>query len=250
MAAMAEPGKPPLDGPVGIGDQSGAVMAAFSILAGLYARDKIGVGQKIEVSGLGSFFWIQHLTSGVSLMSGSVVPRKNRSAAENPLWNYYCCRDGKWLMLNMLQQDRYWEHFCFVMGIPDIATDVRFNTSAKRAENCIVLVQMLDGIFGSKDRADWKKTFDAAGGFIYTYINSIEDSFKDVQLLANNYITSIEHPTYGNVKIIGVPINFSKTPAQVNRPAPQLGEHTEEILLEVGGYSWEEIASLRDNGAI
>jgi crotonobetainyl-CoA:carnitine CoA-transferase CaiB-like acyl-CoA transferase len=119
-----------------------------------------------------------------------------------------------------------------------------------RGKNAEELIATLDKIFASKPREEWIQLLKTGGDFIYTVINTINDLPEDQQMLANDYIVDYDHPGWGPTKIVGSPITLSKTPANPKAPAPEFGEHTEQILIDMLGYSWEDIASLREEEVI
>ncbi len=247
MTAAGEPDMPPLNITGGIADQMGAIMLAYGVLAALIARDKHGVGQEVDTSHLGSMTALQGLNVACMTILGREFQRMPRAAAPSPLWNHYQCGDGKWICLAMAQQDRYWTNFCKVLGIEQVLRDPRFETMAKRAENAQHLVPILDKAFASKPRDYWMKAFKESGGdFIYTVVNGIADLPNDPQMIANEYIVDYDHPHWGKTKVVGVPARLSKTPGDPKAPAPEFGEHTELILTELLGYSWEDVARLKE----
>lgn len=193
---------------------------------------------------------LQGLNVACMTILGREFKRMPRAAAPSPLWNHYQCGDGKWICLAMAQQDRYWTDFCKVLGISEISTDPRFNTMQKRAENAKELVPILDKVFASKPRDYWMKAFKDGGDFIYTVVNNIADLPHDPQMIANEYVVDYDHPTWGKTKIVGVPVRLSKTPGNPKAPAPEFGEHTEMILTELLGYSWEDVARFREGEVI
>jgi crotonobetainyl-CoA:carnitine CoA-transferase CaiB-like acyl-CoA transferase len=212
----------------------------------LIARDKYGVGQQVDSSHLGSMTALQGLNVSCKTILGKEFKRMPRVAAPSPLWNHYQCGDGKWICLAMAQQDRYWKDFCKVLGIVEIATDSRFDTMAKRAENAKDLVPILDKAFASKPRDYWMQALKKGGDFIYTVVNSIDDLTRDEQMLENEYIVDYDHPRIGKTKLVGFPLRLSETPADPRGAAPEFGEHTEVILTELLGYSWEDVGRLRE----
>ena len=250
MLAAGEPEHPPLAIAGGIADQMGAVMLAYGVLAALLAREKTGRGQEVDASHLGSMAWLQGLSLSAKLMLGFALPRMPRAQAVNPLWNHYRCADDKWLALSMLQPDRYWAKLCEVLGIPHAATDERFATMGPRAANAAACVALLDETFAKRPRAEWIGLLTPSGDFIVSIVNSVDDLPDDPQVRANDYVTSFEHPAFGPTRVVGMPIRLSETPGSVRLPAPEFGQHTEEILLDVLGYSWDDIARLRDADVI
>lgn len=217
----------------------------MGVLAAIIARDKTGRGQEIDVSLLGSMCWLQQLTITLAInVTNRIEPRK-REDQGNPLWNYYCCSDGCWIILAMLQSDRYWADFCRAIGRPDLVEDTRCTNMITRSKHCSDLVAEFDRVFATKTRLEWMQILKEKGDFIFGPINDIYDLVEDPQVLANNYITDFNHPACGPVKVVGPPFHFSDTPATIRLPAPEFGQHTEEVLMELGEYTWEEIEKLR-----
>lgn len=246
MTAAGEPDMDPLAITGGIADQMGAIMLSYGILAALIARDKYGVGQQVDSSHLGSMTALQGLNVSCKAILGKEFRRMPRAAAPSPLWNHYKCSDDKWICLAMAQQDRYWKDFCNVLGVPEVAIDSRFDTMAKRAEHASQLVPILDKVFITKPRDYWMKAFKEGGDFIYTVVNSIDDLMRDEQMLQNDYIVDYDHPRIGKTKLVGFPLRLSATPADPRGAAPEFGEHTELLLTELLGYSWEDVGRFRE----
>jgi crotonobetainyl-CoA:carnitine CoA-transferase CaiB-like acyl-CoA transferase len=250
MFAAGEPDMPPQAIGGGVADQMGAVLLAYGVLAAVVARERYGMGQVVDASHLGSMSFLQGLSLTSRLINGAAFPRVPRARAFNPLWNHYRCGDDQWLALAMLQPDRYWTDFTRALGRPELATDERFATMQTRAGNCEALIQILDSVFASRPRADWLDILRKGGDFIFTIVNSLNDLPQDPQMLANDYIVDFEHPTHGTTQYVGIPVRLSETPGSVRAPAPEHGQHTEEVLQEVLGYDWDRIAELREKKAI
>ncbi len=251
MLAAGEPDMPPLAIAGGVADQMGAIMLAYGVLAALVARERSGVGQEVDASHLGSMMMLQGLSVSARLMMGFALPRTLRSRAGNPLWNHYRCQDDQWLSLGMLQPDRYWADFCRALGRPELATDERFAEMRSRGQNAEAAVALLDEIFASKPRDEWMKILrQGEGDFIFTQVNNVNELPDDPQVQANDYVVDFDHPQHGKTKVLGMPLRLSETPGQVRLPAPELGQHTEEILLDLLGYDWDKIAKLRKDEAI
>ncbi len=250
-AVLGDPGQPRLLLQGGIADEVGAIIASHGILAALLARERLGIGQKIDVSHLGSLIALQGLAIRMRLYLGQEISGvETREKSFNPIWNYYKCKDGKWLALGHNQPDRYWPFVCKALGIKHLEMDPRFENVARREENCEELVSILDEIFMTKPRSEWLTVLRQADNVIYAPIQSPSDLINDPQVLANDYIVDCNHQVLGPVKVVGIPVQFSKTPGVVKCEAPEFGQHTEEVLMEVGGYTLEEITRLREEEVI
>ena len=246
MLAAGEPDMPPCAIAEGIADQIGAITLSHGIMTALLARERFGIGQHVNVSLLGSMAWLQNLSLSSRLMMGMSIPRSSRKKAGNPLWNHYACSDGKWLAMGMLQSDRYWPSLCHALERPDLIDDERFNSLLKRAQNAGECIEILDGLFASKPRDEWLEILQKSGDLIVTQLNSIDELPDDPQITANGYVQSFDHPQHGETKVIGHPVALSETPAEIRLPAPEHGEHTEQVLIDVLGYDWDRITALRE----
>jgi crotonobetainyl-CoA:carnitine CoA-transferase CaiB-like acyl-CoA transferase len=111
------------------------------------------------------------------------------------------------------------------------------------AGDCVAL---LDATFATRPRGEWLDLLRKGGDFIVSVVNSVDQLPDDVQVQANRYVTTFEHPSFGPTRVVGIPVGLSETPGQLRRPAPEFGQHTEEILTEVLGYSWEDVGRLRE----
>jgi crotonobetainyl-CoA:carnitine CoA-transferase CaiB-like acyl-CoA transferase len=136
------------------------------------------------------------------------------------------------------------------MGMEEYIEDPRFATMDDRTQNNTELVEIIDRQFATKTFDEWDKTFREAGDFIYSRVQEIEELQDDPQVIANDYITTFNHPVLGAVKMCNHPVTYSETPAGIFREAPELGQHTEEILIDELGYDWPDIERLKDKGAI
>ena len=234
----------------GIADQMGAIMLAYGVLAALFARERTGIGQEVDASHLGSMMALQGLNVVARTIMGKEFPRNTRANAYNPLWNHYRCADDKWISLAMLQPDRYWKNFCEVVGKPELAEDPRFAEAKVRGRNSAALVAIFDEVFAARPRDEWMRVLKGRGDFIYTIVNSVSDLPDDPQVRANGYVVDYDHPALGNLTLLGMPVKLSATPGEPRGHAPELGEHTELLLTEMLGYSWDDIARLREANVI
>jgi crotonobetainyl-CoA:carnitine CoA-transferase CaiB-like acyl-CoA transferase len=132
---------------------------------------------------------------------------------------------------------------------PDLENDPRFDTEEKRLEKSAELVAIFDDIFMERTRQEWLDIFSEYDLFCCS-VNSFMELEHDPQIIENEYLTDLEHPTLGKIKIPGYPVQFNGNCIQANKAAPELGEHTDEILTEVGRYSRSEIEHFRETGVI
>ncbi len=235
----------------GVSDQMGAIMLCLGILAALVARGEQRIGQKVEASHLSANMWLQGAGMSIALMlgRGRFAPY-DRLNAPNPLVNTYRCKDGRWLQLMHMQADRYWKPLTEALGVPELADDPRFATMDARAQNCEETVRLLDERFAAKTADEWDTILRASGDFIYAKVQRVDELPNDPQVIANDYITTFDHPAIGPVKMCNHPNIYSETPAGIWREAPEIGQHTEEILIDELGYDWNRIQTLREAGAI
>jgi CoA:oxalate CoA-transferase len=245
MFAVGEPDMPPQPIFDGVADQMAGVCLAYGVLAALIARDRCGIGQEVDASLLGSMMWLQNISVSMRLLLGIGVPRLPRAYAANPLWNQYRCSDGRWIALGMMQADRYWPTLCSAIGRPELATDERFANMRVRAGNAGECVRLLDDVFATRPCDVWIRDLRAAGDLLCTPVNSVDDLPDDPQVRANDYIVDVEHPRLGKLAVLGSPVQFGETPARVRSTAPELGQHTDEVLARILGYSAARISDLR-----
>lgn len=248
MFAAVEPGPPTTLTP-GIADQMGAIMAAYAILMALLARERHGIGQEVITSHLGSMIWLQGLALALHLMLQVELPKIPRTKVFNPLWNHYQTKDGKWFMLSMIASDPYWPDLCKVTGLEHLEKDPRFESAEKRSKNAEELISILDEAFATRTRDQWFEVFSTVD-LIVDRVQDYSELIHDPQAWANDYFVEYEHPTIGPTKILGVPIQLTATPGEPRAPAPEFGQHTEEVLLEIGGYTWEDIEKLKNEEVI
>jgi formyl-CoA transferase len=249
MMGIGEADMPPIHLPGAMSDQITGIMLAYSIMVGLFHKERTGVGQEVDVSMLGTMIWVQTNNIIATLLTGKPRQRQVRARATNPLVNHYCCADGRWILLSHFQPDRYWATLCRAMGLDALIDDPRFQTLKTREQNCAEVIAILDKRFAEKTRDEWLGIF-AGEDLVYSPIKDYWEVVNDPQVLENDYITEVDHPALGKLKEIGIPVHLSETPGAIREPAPQLGQHTEEVLVDMLGYSWEDVEVLRDKGVI
>ncbi len=255
MSVTGEPDTPPTRTFAGLADQVSAFQLAFGVMVALFHRQRTGEGQKVDGSLLQSILGSQAFNISSYLMSGtyagSPIPRVSRKLT-SPLWNHYRAKDGRWLMLGMAQIGRYWPHLRDAL---EEATGRQLGPDAlsvdwlrSHANELLALVAEIDSVIAEHPAAYWAQLF-RKHDMIYEIVQDYGEIAKDEQVIANNMLTTLDHPTHGPLKIVAPSVNLSATPGTIRTPAPEFGQHTEDVLLEAG-YTWDEIGALRDSGAI
>ena len=249
MALVTEPGRPPTDAGLGTIDQLGGVMLAFGVVTALLVRERTGIGQEVDASLLGSAISIQSMWFLSYFLAGTSPTKVPREEARNPFINSYRGSDGRWLHIAVPNSTNIWPGFCRALGIEELKEHPDFITHEKRLENHQRLIHILDQIFATAPAKVWVPRLQAEG-VICDLVCTYADVATDPHAWANDYLVEVDHPAAGRIKQVGLPITFSQTPAKVRTGAPFLGQHTEEVLIEVAGYSWDELAELKSQGAI
>jgi formyl-CoA transferase len=238
---------PPYRVGVPIVDITAGMFAASAILAALRARDLTGEGQLVDVSLLDT--QVALLTNvGSNYLVGGAPSRRQGNAHPNIApYQAFRARD-RWFALAAANQ-RQWAALCDAVGRPDLRDDPRFATNEARVANRPALVEALDGAFAARDADEWLADLREAG-LPCGPINDVPDVFAHPQAQARGLAQTVEHPTAGPIRLAGFPYKMSDTPAEVRRPPPLLGQHTDEVLTELLDYSAGEVAVLREGGAI
>lgn len=217
------------------------------ILAALLHKEKTGKGQKIELSLYHTGVWI--LADDIlAALSGSPLPQRDRTRATNPIFNSYRTKDDRWLWLAMLQSDISWADFCRAIGKPELVNDARFKNMETRGLNCRELVKIIDEVIASRTYTEWEKRF-IDNNCIFERVQTPMEVANDPQAIVNNFYADIEIPGVEKGKLLNSPVTFRQNPASIKSAAPEIGQNTEEVLLELG-YSWEDIAGLKEQKVI
>jgi len=235
---------PPISRP-GMMDIVASAHVTSGLLAALYYKQKTGKGQGLELSLYHTAAWTLGLDVQTALF-GYPQPKWDRKRAPNPMYTSYRCKD-RWCMMCHPSQE-YWAPFCKAIDKEEWINNPRYATMESREQHAEELVALLDGILASKTWAEWEKEF-RAHDLIVSGNQTIAEILKDEQAVMNNFYTDIEHPVAGKTRLLNSPVQFSDTPAKITSAAPQIGVHTEEVLL-AAGYTWEDLAKLKEEGVL
>jgi len=264
------------------GDNVAALALALGTMMALFARERTGVGQEVDLSLFNTGIYQLSFDIAAILATGQdpqeweieayqqtlggdeekikrhqeLVAEAEAAAARlgdflrenspNPMGVPYETKDGKLLIFVIVLPERYWPRFCRAIGREDLEHDPKFNSMEARAENHLELHHIFREAFLSKTFEEWRPIL---ADIPYAWPRNLLEVINDPQARANDFFVPIDHPTYGRMEVAANPIKLSETPASIRMPAPEFSQHTEEVLLEYG-YTWEDIAQFKEQGLI
>ena len=240
----------PVHQPGGTGDCVGGLSLAGAISAALFKRERSGVISEIDTSLLHVGLWMLAVVlnmEGNRGVGGVDMKRGLRTEMSNPLVNSYRTKDDRWLWMVVIQPDPHWSSFCEHIGRPELANDERFATFQARAENRTECIRELDECFASATLDEWRERLSTFRG-VWAICQTPQEALSDPQVIANGYLSPIEGHGV-DARTVTPPVQFDQLPLGPVNAAPQHGQHTEEVLLEYG-YTWDDIARLKENGSI
>ncbi len=251
-----EAGETPQGPGAAIADLGGAMQFALGVMTALFARAQHGVGQKVETSSLGAQLWLQQWEIQQSIISGqSLEPRGSYLPNIEGAYGVYSTSDGGAFMLAVAQDEESWDALCLFGEMFELVGDEEWNSPAKRlgaagGGDASGLREILKRGFATKTTAAWTDFMYSQPNIIMERVRDYADVITDVQNIANDYIVPMKMPVIGESKVVGNLIQMSETPGSVKGPAPQLGEHTAEVMTSLG-FDEDAIAAVGDavNGA-
>ena len=248
MSFTGEPDGGPMRYPIAIADMTCGMYAAMGILAALYAREKTGRGQFLDMALLDSqLTWLANV--GSNYLNAKASPKRWGNAHPSIVpYEVFRGRDGRAFVLGV-GTEALWKKFVRMMGMENsVGQEERFRTNALRTKNRGALIPILQEKLDQQTASVWLEKL-AEAEIPAAPINTVEEAVNDAQTLARNMIVQLEHPALGMARSIGNPIKFSETPVSYRLPPPMLGEHTSEVLRELG-YSEEEVRAMSNSSAV
>ena len=238
----------PIGGRAAFGDLAGGMAIAGGIAAALLRRAPTGEAPLVDVSLLGLAMW--QLSPDIvasGLYGGDPMPKFSRRSSPNPLVGSYRTSDDRFITLMMLQSDRFWPEFCTCVGRPDLIEDPRFADAASRFANREECVAIVDEVFASRTYEEWKSVLANLSG-AWAPVQMASELVDDPQVGANGYLPRVHRSDGKEYDLVASPVQMNETADEL-LPAPEHGQHTEEILLELG-LDWDAISGYKEAGAI
>ena len=248
MSVFGDEGDQPVLCRGGYGDRTTALNLVASTLAALRLRDQTGEPQTVEVTLQRTGIWSLASDVTTALFARVQPPRHNTDQPGNPIWNFYRTSDERWILLVMPAAMAYWPRFCKLVGHPEWAADERFATLTKLMANGPELVPEIRTIMAAHDLAYWADQLDREG-LIWAPVAELLDVIEDPSLREAGAFSVIDHPRAGAIETISAPFDIRGADVAVRGPAPDLGQHTREVLGEVG-ISSERLDQLQERGVI
>ena len=247
MQVTRDANSPPTLPIPGIGDHATASTLYSAIVTGLYRREKTGKGSHVTTSLIAEGAWAAAAWIEGGLNGAKFYGQHDRKTPPNALINPYRTADDRWLML-VLPQSKDWPGFVRAMQLPGLLGDPRFADERGRAANSGALVEVLDAQFATQPLAQWKKTLDEAR-VIYGVVQIAEEIVNDRQMYENDIFVPLAEPGEGATHTVNSPVQIAGVSKVAPGRAPHLGEHSEEVLRDIG-FASDEIVGLFSNGVV
>jgi crotonobetainyl-CoA:carnitine CoA-transferase CaiB-like acyl-CoA transferase len=245
QSMIGDASAPPVSSLPGQGDHTTSLNILAAVLVALRLRDQTGEGQRVEVSLQQTGIWTLSNQVQSALIGEEAQPKHDRTAPANPIVNTYPTRDGRWVNLTMPQLGRDWPRFCAAIERTEWAEE--FPDFDAVSEHAPELRERIEARFAEEDLAVWRERLDAAD-LLWAPDASIEEVVGDPQLREMDAFETVEHPKAGRIEMVSAPFHIDGADIRVRRSAPDVGEHTFEVLTEAG-FSADEIATFGEQGA-
>jgi formyl-CoA transferase/CoA:oxalate CoA-transferase len=246
MSVTGEADGPPVRVGVSSADLVAGMWATIGILAARHEKQRSGRGQWVDISLLdGSVSWLTYVASGY--FASGEIPRRYGSAHPTIApYQAFATADG--FVMVAVGNDGLWRRFAAALERDDLAADERFATNPSRVLHRDTLIPLIEVAMLLRTTDEWVSVLDEAGVPVGP-IQTVDQALSDPQVIARGMVAELEHPTAGPIRIVGSPIRLTRTPTSVRMAPPLLGQHTDDILYELG-LSGQEIASMRESGAV
>jgi len=229
----------------GMGDHPCAMAFYSAIVTALYKRERTGKGSHVSSNLMANGVWAASVLAQAKLVGAKFGERRPRERALNAVTNHYQCKDGRWLILSLLNEDRQWPTLARCLGREDLVTDPRFEARKDRHARSLELIKIFDETFATRDLAEWRKILDG-NGLVFGVVGILDDIPNDKQMIENEVLVPFENDT---MLTISSPIWVDGSKKVQPRKPPGLGEHSDEILRNAG-YDEAAIGKLRASGAV
>ncbi|HEV3111954.1 MAG TPA: CoA transferase [Candidatus Binataceae bacterium] len=245
MSKTGMPDDPPIPAGAFIADHSGGLSLAAGVLAALFARERTGHGQRVDASIYGTLIAMQSLEVNYTSVSGLESSRAGRGHQfmRGGMYSAFRTKDGFICIAGV--HDKRWHAFCKITGIEHLENDAEIGANVVRNFKGYRIQAIMDEIFPRRTTAEWLEDFVKAD-ILATEVSDYRQLLQSEQAHVNGYLRRMDHPEAGSITVVGCPISTGGEPdLQAAPPPPELGQHTEEVLLEAG-YGWEDIDRLRE----
>ena len=229
----------------GMGDHPCAMALFSGIVTALYKRERTGQGSHVKSNLMANGVWASGVLAQAKLCGAQFQPRRSREQALNAVTNHYRCRDGRWIILSLLSEEKQWPALARCLGREDLVTDPRFATKAARHARSVELIRIFDEIFATRDLAEWRAILDG-NGLVFGVVGILDDIPQDKQMRENDILIPFE----GEATLtINSPIWIDGSAKRKPTLPPEVGQHSEDVLREAG-YGEDDIRNLRNAGVI
>lgn len=229
----------------GMGDHPCAMAFYSAIVTALYRRERTGKGGHVSTNLMANGIWANGVMAQAKLCGAKFSRRRPREQALNAVTNHYECKDGRWIILSLLNEERQWPALARCLGREDLIADARFSTKAERHARSVELIRIFDEVFATKTLAEWRKLLDG-NGLVFGVVGILDDIPNDQQMLDNGVLVPFENDT---MLTVNSPIWVDGAKKVQPRKPPGIGEHSDEILRNAG-YDEATIRKLRTSGAV
>jgi crotonobetainyl-CoA:carnitine CoA-transferase CaiB-like acyl-CoA transferase len=247
MSLTGDPDGPPVKVGLSFADITAGMNAFAGITLALLARERTGEGQRIDVSLLDCQVSLLTYQAGIYFATGQNPPRLGNKHPSITPYETFEASDG--YIIIACGNQGFWERFCKLAGLEHLLADDRFTTMKKRVENRASLTPLVAAAVRTRTRQEWFELLDREG-IPCGLIKDVAEVCTDPQILARDMVVQLQHPTAGPISVNGIPIKLSATPGEIKDAPPLLGQHTDEVLSEILGYTPSQIAELRQIKAV